>query len=104
MPPLLYYDPSGATFHPISLEQYSKLIAAMKANSKVSRLIVEHNPNLVANQDFGSCEVQGVDFAWAFDGKENLHISITAKHGLFVSHVPNATIFDKLNDEFVSGI
>lgn len=89
MPPLLSYDPTGASFSPVSPAQYAQLTAAMKSHPGVSKLTDN------------SCEVQGVDFAWQFFAvNSTVHVQITAKHGLFVSHVPNATIFDKLRDEF----
>lgn len=92
MPPLLTYDPSGATFSPIDAGLYAKLLAGLKANPKVSKLAV--------TAVGGSCEVQGVDLAWMFDGAACVHIVVTAKHGLFVSHLSNATLFDHLRDEF----
>jgi len=83
MPPLLQYDPTGATFSPIPAEEYKKLVATLGTNSKVTKL--------VSSGDTGSCEVQGVDFAWAYyDATASLKVTITAKHGLFVAHVPNA--------------
>lgn len=94
MPALLSYDPSGATFHPITPDQYQKLIADINSNSKSSKVAISGNT--------GSCEVQGVDFSWNYDGSSNLHVAITAKHGFVTSHVPNATIFDELNKQFVS--
>jgi hypothetical protein len=96
MPPLLHYDPSGATFSPVTLQQFYTLLGDLKGNAKVSKLTVD---GLV-----GFCEVQGVDFAWKYDGTASLHVSITAKHGFVTSHVPNATIFDELNKQFISGI
>lgn len=96
MPPLLSYDPTGATFSPVLPAQYIALLAAMKSNAKVSKIVV--------NGYAGSCEVQGVDFAWKYDGTESLHVSITAKHGFITSHVPNATIFDELQSQLMSGV
>jgi hypothetical protein len=94
MPALINYDPSGATFSPITLQQYYKLIEDINGNSKASKVSID---GLI-----GSAEVQGVDFAWKYDGTNNLHVAITAKHGFVTSHVPNATIFDELNKQFVS--
>lgn len=94
MPALISYDPTGTTFHPISPDQYQKLIEAINSNQKSSKVAISGNT--------GSCEVQGVDFSWAYDGTLSLHVAITAKHGFVTSHVPNATIFDELNKQFVS--
>jgi hypothetical protein len=96
MPPLLNVDPSGATFSPVTQGQYVALLAALKSNPKVSKLVVDA---LV-----GSCEVQGVDFAWKYDSVSSLHVAITAKHGFITSHVPNATIFDELNKQIMAGV
>lgn len=98
MPPLLSYDPSGATFSPITTAEYGNLLAAMRGNSKVSKLAVQDDGK------GGSCEAQGVDLAWTYDGSSSLHVAITAKHGFVMSHVPNATIFDELNRQFVAGV
>ena len=92
MPPLLTYDPSGATFSPIDTALYGKLLAGLNSNSKVSKLVVTAGG--------GTCEVQGVDLAWTYDGVGCVRIVVAAKHGLFVSRLPNATIFDHLRDEF----
>jgi len=95
MPALLSYDPSGATFSPITPDQYQKLIEAINSNSKSSKVAISGNT--------GSCEVQGVDFVWIYDPSfDRLHVKISAKHGFVTSHVPNATIFDELNKQFVS--
>lgn len=94
MPALINYDPSGATFSPITPDQYQKLIEEINSNKKASKVVL--------NGAIGSCEVQGVDFAWKYDGTTSLHVAITAKHGFVTSHVPNATIFDELNKQFVS--
>ncbi len=96
MPPLLSYDPTGATVSPVVPAQYIAQLAAMKANPKVSKLVVDGY--------VGSCEVQGVDFAWKYDGASSLHVSITAKHGFITSHVPNETIFDELQSQFMAGV
>jgi hypothetical protein len=96
MPPLLSYDPTGATFSPVTPAQYLSLTSAMKVNAKVSKLLVDGY--------VGSCEVQGVDFAWKYDGTSSLHVAITAKHGFITSHVPNATIFDELNKQLMAGV
>ena len=95
MPPLLHYDPSGATFSPIPAGEYQKLLEAMKDDARVSKLV--ENPD-----NTGSCEVQGVDFVWLYDGTNSLHVTITSKHGFVMSRIPNATIFDELNEKFVS--
>lgn len=90
MPALLHYDPSGATFSPITPVQYTALIAAMKSNSQVTKLTDN------------SCTVQGiVDFGWVYDGSNSLHVNIAAKHGK-AHFAPNATIFDELDKQFVS--
>jgi hypothetical protein len=92
VPALLKYDPTGATFSPVTPAQYAMLVAALKAD--------EHVSNFYESNNGGSCRVQGVDLGWGFDGTSNLHVAITGKHGLIVSRVPNATIFDHLRDEF----
>lgn len=90
MPALLHYDPSGATFSPITPDQYAKLLEAMKADSQVTKL--------TAN----SCTVQGiVDFGWVYDGSNSLHVNIAAKHGR-AHFAPNATIFDELDKQFIA--
>jgi hypothetical protein len=96
MPALINYDPSGATFSPITPDQYQNLVELINKNSKASKVAISGN--------LGSCEVQGVDFEWAYSGPgvNSLHVAITAKHGFVTSHVPNATIFDELNKQFVS--
>ena len=96
MPPLLSYDPTGATFSPVTPAQYLQLLAGLKTNAKVSKLVVDGY--------VGSCEVQGVDFTWTYDGASSLHVAIMAKHGFITSHVPNATIFDELNKQLMAGI
>ena len=89
MPALQHYDPSGATFSPVTPAQYAKLIAAMRSNAQVTKLTDN------------SCSVEGVDFGWVYDGSNSLHIDIVAKHG--ADHfVPNATIFDELDKKFIS--
>jgi hypothetical protein len=98
MPPLLHFDPTGAMFSPITPEQFDQLMRTLRSDAKVSGLLV--TAAKLGQAACGSCEIQGVDFAWTYDGASNLHVSITAKHGIFVSHVPNATIFDRLNEQF----
>jgi hypothetical protein len=93
MAALLFYDPSGARFGPIQPDEFAQLLADLRANSKVSKLVI--------SGETGSCEVQGVDFAWTYDGVISLHVAITAKHGFVTSHVPNETIFDELNRQFI---
>lgn len=97
MPALLSFDPAGAVFSPITLDNFTKLLADLKADSRVSKLSVDGF--------LGSCEVQGVDFDWTYNAQANsLHISITAKHGFLTSRVPNAAIFDELRKQFFSQI
>ena len=96
MPPLLNYDPTGATFSPVTPAQYIALESALKSNPKVTKLLVDGY--------VGSCEVQGVDFAWKYDGTNSMHVAITAKHGFIASHVPNETIFDELNKQLMAGV
>lgn len=94
MPALLYYDPSGARFSPIQPDEFAQLLADLAATKDVSRLVHIGNS--------GSCTTQGVDFSWTYDGVINLQVNIVAKHGWIVSRVPDATIFDHLNKEFVA--
>jgi hypothetical protein len=94
MPALLYYDPSGARFSPIQPDEFAQLLADLSASNQVSKLVHVGNS--------GSCTAQGVDFSWTYDGVINLQVSITAKHGFITSHVPNATIFDHLNSQFIA--
>lgn len=90
MPALISYDPTGATFSPITPAQYAQLLAAMKSDSSVTKL----TPT--------SCTAQGlVDFTWQYDGATSIHIIIVGKHGK-AHFAPNSAIFDKLRDEFFS--
>ena len=92
MPPLLHYDPTGATFSPVTPEQYANLLAAMKSNARVTKLTDD------------SCTVQGiVDFTWQYDGTNTLHVVIAAKHGK-AHFAPNSTIFDMLDRQLMAGV
>jgi hypothetical protein len=96
MPALISYDPSGATFSPISLEQFYKLLAEIKDNSQVTKLEVD---GLI-----GSCTVQGiVDLTWKYDGANGLHVAIAGKHGR-AHFAPNSAVFDELNKQFINAL
>ena len=92
MPALLHYDPSGATFSPISPAQYASTLADMKSDPQVTKLTDN------------SCTVEGiVDLGWVYDGSNSLHVNIAAKHGK-AHFAPNATIFDMLEKQFFASV
>jgi hypothetical protein len=89
----IYVPPDSVTYT-MAPDKYQKLLAALHGNAKVSNLAVQSGGGLAT--------VQGVDFAWSYESNSRLRVTIVKKHGFITSHVPNATIFDELNAQFIS--
>lgn len=80
-----------AIFKPVTPEQYAKALETLTVDHRVTASKVEGNN--------GSATADGVDITWTYDGASDLTITIVKKHGFFLSHAPNSTVFDALEKQ-----
>lgn len=82
------------TYSPLTLDQFYKLLAALKGSDKVSKLEVDGF--------VGSATVEGiVDLTWTYKADSfSVDVTIVAKHGA-AHFASDAKIYDEINKQFV---
>jgi hypothetical protein len=75
----------------ITTGQYQKILIFIKASKETL--------NLIVNGNSGNASIDGVEFAWNFDGIDELRLFITKVHSVKAHLAGNSKIFRVLIDE-----